>query len=79
MQPTGIVNKEILEPSIYKRVLFVAGSNIEVVEAIETTPYVTYFLSPKYKGFFSLLLSGSVNRALSASYYSVTIQHLACS
>lgn len=67
-----VVNNEALEPSGFGTMPFAARLNVEAVETVEVVPCTACFLSLKHMGVLSLLLSGSIGGALSASCYSAT-------
>ena len=79
MQPTGITDNKVLEPSVFGKVPLAAGPNIEIVGAIEAAPYAACFLFPKHIEVLFLFLFGSISGTLSTFCCSVTALRLACS
>ncbi len=77
MRPASVADNEIPESSGFGRVPLAAGRDVEAVGAAEAAPYTASFLSPKHTGVSSLLSSGSISGALSASCHSATTLRLA--
>ena len=67
MRPANIANNKAQKLFGFEKVPLAAGLNMEAVTVAKATPCAAYFLSSKYKGVLSSLLSGNINGTLSAS------------